>query len=148
MYKKAITLMLAAAVLSGCGEPEDPRPDKPVAQRREAFKALLRTTEPMGVMLRTGTYDALRFRSLTEELMQRRDAPWQHFKPDTLYPPSRSKPEVWSDSAKFEAEKQVFFEVTDKLAALGPSPDKAQATKAFGALESSCRSCHKAFKKD
>lgn len=148
MYKKPLSLALAAAVLSGCGEAEDPRPDKPVAQRRAAFKALLNASEPMGVMLRSGKYDARRFQSLAEQLMARRDAPWSHFKPDTLYPPSRSRPEVWSDPAKFEAQKKAFFDATDKLAALGSSPTKAQAAEAFGAVETTCRDCHKAFKRD
>jgi cytochrome c556 len=148
MPKKLIALMLLALFLSACGEPEDPRPDKPVAQRRAAFKELLSVFEPMGVMLRTGKYDAKRFQSLSGQLIARRDAPWKHFGADTLYPPSRAKPEVWSDAAKFESHRQAFFDATDKLAGLGGTADKQQAKDAYAAVESSCRNCHKAFKKD
>ncbi|HTY03692.1 MAG TPA: cytochrome c [Rhodocyclaceae bacterium] len=150
MKKKSI-LLLAAMVLAACGgEPEDTRPGQPVAHRRAAFNEIIKSFEPMGVMMRTGEYDGVKFRALAQNVVALRDGPWQYFKPDTLYPPSKAKPEVWSQPDKFEAERKAFFEATDKLAAAvgasGPAPDAKAVQPAYQAVEDSCRSCHKAFK--
>jgi cytochrome c556 len=69
-----------------------------------------------------------------------------YFGPDTQYPPSHATPEVWSNAAKFAAEKQAFFVATDKPAAIAGTPDEEQAAAAYRAVESTCRSCHKTFK--
>jgi cytochrome c556 len=149
--KTKITPFLAVALLAACGgEPPDTRPGQPVAHRRAAFNEIIKSFEPMGVMMRTGAYDGTRFRALTQNVMALRDGPWQYFKPDTLYPPSKAKPVVWSDPEKFEAGRKAFFEATDNLAALvgttGAPPDARTVQPAYTAVEDTCRSCHKAFK--
>jgi cytochrome c556 len=147
MSKTLIAMLLSVLLLSACGgEPKDTRPGQPVAHRREAFKAILRVSEPMGVMLREDQYDATRFQALTQQLMSLRNGPWGYFAPDTLYPPSHAKPEVWSQADKFAADKKAFFDATDGLAAIAGTPDKIKAAVAYKAVEDSCRDCHKAFK--
>lgn len=147
---KISTLMLVGVLaLSACsGEPEDTRPGQPVAHRRAAFKAILRVSEPMGVMLREDTYDAKRFQVLAQQLMNLRNEPWGYFAPDTLYPPSKAKPEVWSQAAKFAADKQAFLDATDKVAAIAGTPDKMQAAEAYKAVQDACRNCHDQFKNE
>lgn len=147
MSRKLIVLLSATALLAACGgEAEDSRPGQPVAHRRAAFKELMTAFEPVGIMMREGPYEAARFRTLVDGVMARRDAPWQYFQPDTTYPPSKAKPEVWSDAAGFAAEKKAFFEATDKLAAAAKTPDESAAKAAVQAVEDSCRDCHKAYK--
>jgi cytochrome c556 len=146
MPKTQIVLLFSVLALCACGEPPDTRPGQPVAHRRAAFKEILKVFEPMGVMLRTDTYDAKRFQMLSQQVMDRRDAPWGYFGADTLYPPSNAKASVWSDAATFAADKQAFFDTTDKLAAIAGTPDKMQAAAAYDAVENTCRNCHKRFK--
>ncbi len=147
MSRTLASLLLVPLLLAACGgEAPDTRPGQPVAHRRAAFKELLKAFEPIGVMMRKGTYEADSFKTLAGGVMARRDAPWQYFQPDTLYPPSRAKPEVWSDAAKFAADKKAFFDATDKLAAAAGTPDEETAKAAFEAVQSACRDCHKAFK--
>lgn len=145
--KITATLLLSLFSLVACNhEAEDTRPGQPVAHRRAAFKDILRNFEPMGVMLRTDEYDALKFKSLAHEVVALRDGPWQYFLPDTLYPPSHAKPEVWSQAEKFAAEKKAFFDATDKLAAVAGTKDKAEAAKVYAAVVDTCKSCHDTFK--
>jgi len=147
---KTLTLMLfGALILSACGgEPEDTRPGQPVAHRRAAFKEILKVSEPMGVMLRDDTYEAKRFGALAGQLMTLRDSPWSHFAPDTQYPPSHAKDEVWKNPEQFAADKRAFIEATDRLAAIGSTADKKQAAATYKLLEDACRNCHKHFKRD
>jgi cytochrome c556 len=143
---KIILPLLTVIPLLGCREPQDNHPGQPVADRRKAFKEIIRAFEPMGVMLRTEKYDAKRFQVHVGQLMTLRDGPWRYFGADTQYQPSHAKSEVWSDAAKFAAEKQAFFAATDKLAAVAGTTDKQVAATAYEAVTESCRSCHETFK--
>jgi cytochrome c556 len=143
--------LLSAVLVAACGgEPEDTRPGQPVAHRRAAFNELIKNFEPMGVMLRANEYNGAKFRTLAMNVVALRDEPWKYFTPDTLYPPSHAKAEVWTQAEKFESEKKVFFKATDKLAAAMGTPDappnERVAQVAFAAVEDTCKSCHKAFK--
>ena len=153
MSLRVIALLFLAVLVTACGgEAKDDRPGQPVAHRRAAFKELLKSFEPIGVMMREGSYNAPKFVLLVDGVMGSRDAPWQYFLPDTLYPPSKAKPEVWSDPAGFAADKKAFFDATDKLAAAAKSAATAKsddgkaAHAAFEAVQSACNDCHKAYK--
>ena len=76
--RTGLVILSAATLLTACGEPEDTRPGQPVKQRQTAFKDIIKSFEPMGVMLRKGTYDAERVEKFTAELIARRDLPWGH----------------------------------------------------------------------
>ncbi|MBX3680565.1 MAG: cytochrome c [Rhodocyclaceae bacterium] len=152
MYRKPFAILLCALALAGCNsEPEDTRPGQPVAHRRAAFKEIIKAFEPMGVMMRTDSYDAAKFKVLTAQLMARRDVPWQYFTADTLYPPSHARAEVWSEADRFAADKKAFFDATDALArvvdAAGGAPDEVTARNAYRDVEAACENCHKTFKR-
>lgn len=147
MIKRLTLVLLCLSLLSACGgEVEDTRPGQPVAHRRAAFKALLRAFEPIGVMMRTQEYDAAAFARHVAEVKTLRDDPWQYFLPDTNYPPTKAKPEVWSDTARFEADRDTFLKATDRLLEVAGTPDKDVAKAAFEAVQNACSDCHKAFK--
>lgn len=139
-------LILSLTLLAACGEPEDTRPGQPVKQRQQAFKEIIKSFEPMGVMLRKGPYDAERFGKFTAELVAKRDLPWSHFAPDTNYPPTKASAEVWGQPAAFDKEKQGFLIATDLLQAAVQGGEKAAIEKAYDAVHDSCKSCHKQFK--
>lgn len=144
--KPSLFLLLTAALLGACGEVEDNRPGQPVKQRQTAFKEIVKAFEPMGVMLRKDRYEADKFAALAGELVARREAPWSHFGPDTLYPPSKATAEVWQKPAEFEKNRQAFIAATDTLLAAAKLKDKAQVEKAYDAVHEACKTCHKQFK--
>ncbi len=143
-----LSALLVLLSLTACSGPvEDTRPGQPVKQRQEAFKAMLRSFEPMGTMLRSDRYQADEFARLANELVSLREAPWQHFAPDTNYPPTKAKAAVWERPQDFEAERQKFFALTDTLAAAAQTRDKAQVQTAYDRVHAGCKSCHNDFKK-
>lgn len=139
-------IALSVTLLAACGEPEDTRPGQPVKHRQQAFKEIIKSFEPMGVMLRKGTFDAERFDKLSAELVAKREGPWSYFGADTNYPPTKATGEVWKQPEAFEKEKQAFIAATDKLQEAVKGRDKATVEKAYDAVHDSCKSCHKQFK--
>lgn len=140
------SLLAVLLLLAACGEVEDTRPGQPVKQRQTAFKEIIKVFEPMGTMLRTKRYDADRFAVLATELAARRDAPWAHFGPDTHYPPTKAKAEVWSKAAEFEQERKAFIAATDDLKTAAQSKQLAAVEAAYKRAYETCQSCHKGFK--
>ena len=148
MPRFALPALLIPLALAACSGPvEDTRPGQPVKQRQDAFKAMLRSFEPMGKMLRDNRYQPDEFARLAAELVSRRDAPWTHFGPDTNYPPTKAKAAVWDRPQAFEAERSAFFELTDALAQAAQTRDKTAVQAAYDQVHASCRSCHDDFKK-
>lgn len=146
-FRSALPLLACALLLTACGEPADTHPDKPVTQRRAAFNAILKQFEPMGIMLREKRYDADAFLQLAEKLEGAKDGPWRHFTPDSNYPPTKATDQVWRDPARFEAERQGFFQAQSRLLEAARSKDGEKVGPAYAALHDTCRSCHKTFKK-
>ena len=144
--KFPIFFLLTAVLLAGCGEVEDTRPGQPVKHRQVAFKEIVKTFEPMGVMLRKGEYNADKFLPMAEALVAKRDGPWAHFGADTNYPPSKSTSEVWKQPEEFEKDKKAFIAATDALLVAAQSKDEARVEKAYDAVHEACKTCHKQFK--
>lgn len=144
--RRLLAALLLPALLAACGTPEDTRPGQPVKHRQQAFKELIRHFEPMGTMLRDNRYDADKFLALAENLASRRDAPWPYFGPETDYPPSKSKAEVWSQAAEFDQARQSFIAASDRLLAAARSKDKASIEKSYQETYDTCQGCHRRFR--
>ncbi len=144
---RAVSLVLLAGLagLAGCGAKiEDTRPGKPVQTRQDAFHEILREFEPMGVMLRTRTYQAEPFARHAERLFELRDRPWPHFGPDTHYPPTKAKAEIWSQAELFERQRLEFIAATEALRAV--ARDEEAARVAYFKVYDTCKACHDRFK--
>lgn len=143
---RLFSLAIASAFLVACGEPEDTHPGQPVKQRQQAFKEIIRSFEPMGLMLKEKRYDAEKFAVMAEALAARREAPWSHFGPETDYPPSKSTAAVWSEAAKFEQAKLDFMAASDRLVSAAQKHDKAAVERSYQETYESCQACHKHFR--
>jgi len=143
-----ILSMVALSGLQGCtAQIEDTRPGQPVKTRQIAFQEILKTFEPMGVMLRTDGYEPDRFADLAAELMMKREAPWVHFAPDTDYPPTKAQAVVWTQADEFEQRKLAFLAATEALNTAAKTKNKDQASSAYFKAYDTCQSCHDQFKK-
>ncbi|MDR2365286.1 MAG: cytochrome c, partial [Zoogloeaceae bacterium] len=108
-------LLFFAFLFVGCGDVEDTRPGRPVARRQAAFREMLQRFEPMGIQLREGTYTADVFRRQAEALANMKAVPWDHFGPDTQYPPSKSDDRLWREPDIFAAEREEFMRAAESL---------------------------------
>jgi cytochrome c556 len=142
-----LLVIVLSFVLTGCGEPEDTGPGRPVAHRREAFMSIMKAFEPIGVSLRTGKFAPDRIIAMAEQLDRVKDGPWGYFTPESNYPPTHATAKVWSEREKFEAGRRAFFTATESLLAATATRDEARVKAAYEVLEGTCRDCHKVYKK-
>jgi len=147
MLRGSIILIITLSGLLACSsEVEDTRPGQPVKTRQNAFQEILKVFEPMGVMLRTNHYEPEKFAALAAELITKRHAPWVHFGADTNYPPTKAKPEVWSQADEFDRKQQAFLAATDELNTAAQTRKEDVAAKAYFKAYDTCKSCHEQFK--
>lgn len=143
------TAALALAVsLAGC---EQPDPNSPAFQRRQAFKQIVRAAEPLGKMARgKDPYQPDTFIERAHELQQVAGLPWEHFPPPqpTDREKTRAKPVIWQQPEKFEAERQNFIAAVHGVVAAGDTRSLDRVRPAVEKLENVCMSCHKAFRAD
>ncbi|MDR1662747.1 MAG: cytochrome c, partial [Azoarcus sp.] len=85
-----------------------------------------------------------RLAALNEALVKTRDEPWEHYGPDSDYPPSKSRPEVWRQPEKFEAERLRFLSAAG---ALQSAASEEAARAAYDDMRASCKSCHDSFRR-
>lgn len=70
--------------------------------------------------------------------------PWQAFGAGTEG--GKTKPEAWSEKAKFDDHANKFVAEAGKLAAAAKTGDLAQLKAAFGPAAQTCKTCHDAFR--
>ncbi|MDO8890434.1 MAG: cytochrome c [Sulfurimicrobium sp.] len=143
-----LSAIVATLTLTACSnEPLDTHPDQPVTKRKAVFKQMLRTLEPMGMVVREREdYDRQAFLAGAMKLKQLANEPWVHFTPDSNYPPTRAKPEVWQKPADFTLAQQKLKESTDQLVKAAESGNMGQIRPALNSVEESCKSCHQDFR--
>ncbi|RBH36986.1 cytochrome c, partial [Pseudomonas sp. MWU13-2860] len=72
--------------------------------------------------------------------------PFNHFPTNNISGKSRAKPEIWSQPAKFQADKDAFLKAVSELNLAAHRGDLAVIKKNYGAVAQSCKSCHDAFR--
>lgn len=140
-------VLTSLLLASGCSSGEDTHPGQPVTHRKILFKQMVRTLEPMGLMVRgRRDYDPAEFVVLAGQLKDLSTKPWVYFTPDSNYPPTRAKPDVWDKPADFRAAQQKFINAASALATAAQSHNMDTIKPSFAAVESSCKSCHQQFR--
>lgn len=142
-----ILIALSAAMLSACGEPKDTHPGQPVAKRKAVFKDMLRVFEPMGMVGRDrGEYVKEDFLAHAREFQSLAKQPWVYFAPDTNYPPTKAKADVWQNPEEFARQSQKFQALADQLLKAAQDGNLDTIRPLVGDVEKSCQTCHKQFR--
>ncbi len=143
-----LSVLMTALLLTACSnEPQDTHPNQPVTKRKAIFKQMLRTLEPMGMVARgREDYERQAFLSGAKELKQLATEPWAHFTPDSNYPPTRAKPEVWQQPSEFTQAQHKLEGSTDQLVKAAESGNMALIRPALNNVEENCKSCHQQFR--
>ena len=74
--------------------------------------------------------------------------PFAGFVPDSDKGDTKAKPEVWSDSAKFNAAAKKMQDAMAALNVAAKSGNADQFKAAFGETGKSCKGCHDDFRKE
>lgn len=143
-----VLAIAASLLLTGCGaEPVDNHPGQPVTKRKAVFKQIMRTLEPMGMVVRNHQdYDREAFLAGARELKQLATQPWVYFTPDSNYRPTRAKAEVWQKPAEFSQAQQRFQASTDALVKVAERGDLEAIRPVLNEVEKNCQSCHRQFR--
>ncbi|OIP14960.1 MAG: cytochrome C [Comamonadaceae bacterium CG_4_9_14_3_um_filter_60_33] len=145
-----ITLAAAVALLSACSDRvRDTHPQQLVSKRQAIFKKFTKTLEPMGLVARDRQdYVKASFVASAEALQELASQPWQYFSADGNYPPTRAKPEVWSQPGDFKLAQDKFLAATDALVQVAGSADLPAINASVEAVQASCKSCHNKFRSE
>lgn len=119
----------------------------PSLERQNAFKSMLRTFEPMGVVVRgRDPYVPKQFLQQSENLRMLSRQPFAHFSSPGNAPKNRAKPNIWSQPAQFQKERDQFYRRVDALVAAAKTGQLPAIRTAYSNVGQSCKSCHDAFR--
>lgn len=140
MKKMLLTALLTAFTLPVLANPGG-------TERQQAFKKMLLQFEPMGVVVRgRDAYNKATFIQHADAFKLAAEQPFTLFAPNSIDAKSRAKPEIWSQPAKFQSEKDKFFKAVDALNIAAHSGDLASIKKNYDLVSQSCKSCHDSFR--
>ncbi|AXT45663.1 MULTISPECIES: c-type cytochrome [Chromobacterium] len=140
--KKLLTVLLLGAIAAPLA-----LADTPAETRTKSFKKVLLAFEPMGTVVRgRDPYQKDAFIRQADALSLIAAEPFNHFPANSISGKSRAKPEIWSQPAKFQADKDAFLKAVADLRQAARGGDLAAIKKNYGAVAQSCKSCHDAFR--
>jgi len=145
-----LTLLASLFLLSACSEgARDTHPDKLLIKRLAIFKQFTKTLEPMGLVARDRKdYVKAEFVDSANALKELSTQPWVYFSAEGNYPPTRAKPDVWSQPDAFKKATNTYLAAVDQLVAVADSADMPAISAAVEAVQKSCKSCHDQFRSD
>lgn len=115
--------------------------------RQQAFKKILRSFEPMGLMVRgREPYNKDMFIQHADTLKQIANEPFSLFVPNSIDAKSRAKPEIWSEPTAFKNEQEKFLSAVNQLDTAAHTANWTTIKKSFGDVAQSCKSCHDKFR--
>lgn len=141
------TVSASVLLLASCGGPADTHPGQPVTKRKQAFKSMLRSFEPMGLVVRgKKEYDRQKFLDYATDLQQLADQPWQYFTPGSDYPPTRAKPAVWQQPERFHEARQKLTDSVRHLTEVAKDGNLDTIRPAYAEVAKNCQACHREFR--
>lgn len=145
-----LALVATTVLLSACSDRvKDTHPQQLVSKRQAIFKKFTKTLEPMGLVARDRQdYVKTSFVASAEALQELAGQPWPYFSADGNYPPTRAKPEVWSQASEFRQAQDKFLAATEALVQVAGSADLVAIRAAVETVQTSCKSCHDQFRVD
>jgi cytochrome c556 len=150
---KAIASLAIAAtvfVMAAPASAQFAKPEDAVKYRQSALFVMAQHFGRIGAMVNGRVpYDAKAATGNAELFATLAKLPWAGFGADTdKVTPTRAKPEVWTDQAKFKEGHEKLASEADKLLAAAKTNSLDNLKSAFGAVGNTCKSCHDNFRKD
>jgi len=151
MSRLSLLIVIGAVIgLAACNDtPKDTHPDQLVTKRRAIFKQFTRTLEPMGLVARDRKdYNPRELNISALELEKLSKQPWAYFTPDSNYPPTHAKTEVWQKPAEFKEAQDKYLVSVSHLVKAAQGGDLDLIRPAVNDVQKSCKSCHNQFRND
>ena len=148
---KALACIAAAAalvVLSTPASAQFAKPEDAIKYRQSALTVMANHFGRIGAMVNGRVpFDAKVAAENAEIVSDMSKLPWAAFGPGTDKGsiPTRAKPEIWAEQAKFKELSEKLVVETTKLAAAAKTGNADTLKAAFGATGGTCKNCHDAF---
>ncbi|MEO8848725.1 MAG: cytochrome c [Casimicrobiaceae bacterium] len=140
------TLVLGLVTASALAQ--DVKPDRAIKYRQGVMGAIGWHFGILGAMAkgeqRYVKDQALRSAAFVQELSH---MPWDGFVAGSdKGAPTKAKPEIWKDPAKFKQYQDALMAATPKLVTAANTGDVAQLRTAVGSVGKACNDCHDDFR--
>lgn len=124
------------------------QPDRAIKYRQGAFQVLGWNMGPMAAMVKgERPYDKDEFLKRAMNVDHGALAPFEGFGPGTdAGAPTKAKPEIWKDAAKFKQYQDALQAETTKLVAAAKAGTLDAVKGPFGAVGKACSNCHDDFR--
>jgi cytochrome c556 len=150
--KIAASLAVATAALAFAvpASAQFAKPEDALKYRQGALFVMAQHFGRIGAMVNGRVpYDTKAAAENAEVVAEMAKLPWAGFGPGTdKVTPSRAKPEIWAEQAKFKEHNEKLVGETGKLLAAAKTNNLDTLKTAFGATANTCKGCHDAFRKD
>lgn len=148
MKKTSVILFTALMAVSSLASAQFNKPEDAVRYRKAGFTIMAAHFSRIGAMVNgKAPFDAAAAASNAQLVEQVGTLPWAGFVAGSE-DGSKSKPEVWTNAAKFKEAADKFRAESAKLSAAAKTGNPDQLKTAFGATAATCKGCHDTFKKD
>ena len=148
--KKSARLVLGAALalaFVSVAQAQAPRPDRAIKYRQGVMGAQGWNLGPLAAMVKGDRpYDKDLFLRNATRVEQLLAMSWEAFGPGTdAGAPTKAKPEIWKEPAKFKQHQEETMAAAAKLVAAARVGTLDAVKGPFGDLNKSCNSCHDDF---
>ena len=140
-------LAVTAAVFASPAAAQFQKPEDAVKYRQSALTVMANSFGRIGAMVNgRAPFDAKVAQDSAHVVATLSTLPWAGFNANTESIKSKAKPEIWKDAAKFKDASDKMVAEAAKLEVAAKTGNLDTIKVAFGAVGSSCKACHDAFR--
>ena len=144
------TLVLAAACAAAVpllASAQFARPDDAVRYRQGALNVMGAHFGRLGAMAQGKiAWDAKAVADNIDVVETLHTLPFAAFGPETSKATSKARPEIWTDTAKFDKARENMYAKVANLVEVGKAGNEAAIKTAIGETGASCKACHDDFR--
>ena len=149
--KFAATFALAAAgalLATGASAQSFQKPEDAIKYRRSAMTVMSAHFGVLGAMANgKAPFDAQQAARSADVIALVSHLPFAGFVPGTDKGETAAKPEIWTEQAKFNEDRDKMQDAVAKLAAAAKTGNLDNLKTAFGPAAQTCKACHDDFRK-
>ena len=148
---KAVQLVCGLALagaIAGAASAQDVKPDRAIKYRQGILQAIGWDMGPMAAMVKgEKPFDKDEFLKRATWVSELAAMPWEGFTPGSDQgAPTKAKPEIWKDMAKFKQLGEAMQAASVKLVAAAKVGTLDAVKGPFGDLGKACGNCHDDFR--
>ncbi|MES3001751.1 MAG: cytochrome c [Pseudomonadota bacterium] len=147
-FVASLVLAAAAFAVAAPASAQFAKPEDAIKYRQSALFIMSQHFGRIGAMVNGRVpYDAKVAVDNAEIVAEMSKLPWAGFGPGTDKPsPTKAKPDVWTEQAKFKEHNEKLVGETAKLLAAAKTNNLDNLKTAFGSTANTCKGCHDSFR--